>query len=94
MFYWQGKEELRSQFNRMFWLGVVELGHVVNMDSQHFIEFEDAKRWLCTPPNYGFIWEKLHSIPLVGGYLPTVATDNAPWVDWRLKGRGIKGLSA
>ena len=86
MFYWQGKEELRSQFNRMFRLGVVELGDVVDMDSQRVIEFEDAKRWLCIPPNYGFIWEKLHSIPLVGGYLPTVATDNAPWVDWCLKG--------
>ena len=70
----------------MFRLRVVELGDIVDMDSQHFIEFEDAKRWLCIPPNYGFIWEKLHSIHLVGGYLPIVVTNNVPWVDWCLKG--------
>ena len=42
LFYCQGKEELRPQFNRMFRMGVVELGNIVNMYSQHFIEFDDA----------------------------------------------------
>jgi hypothetical protein len=50
LFYWQGKAKLRSQFNQMFQLGVVELRDVVDMDSQQLIEFEDAKQWLCIPP--------------------------------------------
>ena len=64
----------------------MKLGDVLDMDSLLFIEFEDSKCWLCIPPNYGFSWEKLHSIPLVVVYLPTVATGNTPWVDWCLKG--------
>ena len=47
-------------------------------------EFEDAKRWLCIPPNYGFIWDKLQDIPLLQGYLP-LKTNVAPRVDWWLQ---------
>ena len=82
--FWHGKEKLRSQFNRLFRLGVVHLEDVVDNESQRLSEFEDAKRWLCLPPNYGFIWEKLQDIPLLQGDLP-LKTNVAPWVDWRLQ---------
>ena len=51
-----------------------------NNESQRLSEFEDATRWLCIPPNYGFIWEKLQDIPLLQGSLP-LKTNVAPWVD-------------
>ena len=38
-----GKEKLRSQFNRLFRLGVVHLEDVVDNESQRLSEFEDAK---------------------------------------------------
>ena len=56
---------MRPQFNRLFRLGVVHLEYVVDNEFQMLSEFEDAKRWLCIPPNYGFIWEKLQDIPLL-----------------------------
>ena len=40
---WHGKEKPRSQFNRLFRLGVVHLGYVVDNESQRLSEFEDAK---------------------------------------------------
>ena len=33
-FFWHGKEKLRSQFNRLFQLGVVHLEDVVDNESQ------------------------------------------------------------
>ena len=77
------REKLRSQFNRLFWLGVVHLGDVVDNESQRLSELEDAKWWLCISPNYGFIGEKLQDIPLLHGSL-LLKTNVAPWVDWRL----------
>ena len=82
--FWHGKEKLRSQFNRLFRLGIVHLEDVVDNESSRLSDFEDAKRWLCVPPNYGFIWEKLQDIPLLQGSLP-LKTNFAPWVDWRLQ---------
>ena len=64
-------------------MGVVDLGDVVDYESLMLLEFEDTKRWLCIPPNYGFIWEKLQDIPLLHGSLP-MKTNVAPWVDRRL----------
>ena len=55
--FWNMK--LRSYLNRLFSMGVVELGDVVGNASQRLSEFEDAKQWLCIPLNYGFIWKKL-----------------------------------
>ena len=62
---------------------VVHLGDVVENESQRLSTFEDVKR-LWIPPNYGFIWETLHDVPLLHGSLP-FKTNVAPWVDWRLK---------
>ena len=45
-------KKFRSQFNRLFRLGVVHLEYVVDNEFQMLSEFEDAKRWLCIPPNY------------------------------------------
>ena len=59
------------------------MGDVVDNESQQLSEFEDAKRWLCIPLNYGFIWEKLQYIPLLHGSLP-LEPNVAPWVNWRL----------
>ena len=41
--YWHEKEKLRSQFNRLFRLGVLHLGDVVDNESQRLLGFEDAK---------------------------------------------------
>ena len=57
--------KLRSHLNRLFSLGVVELGDVVGNASQRLSEFEDDERWLCIPPNYGFIRKKLRDILLL-----------------------------
>ena len=65
MLFWHGKEKLRYQFNRLVQLRVVHLEDVLDSESQRLSEFEDAKQWLCIPPNYGFIWEKLQDIPLL-----------------------------
>ena len=46
MLYWYENDKLRSQFNRLFRLGVVHLGDVVDNESQRLSEFEDVKRWL------------------------------------------------
>ena len=78
--FWHGKEKLRSQFNRLFRLGIVHLENVVDNESQRFSDFQDAKQWLCIPSNYGFIWEKLHDIPLLQGSLP-LKTKFAPSLD-------------
>ena len=78
--FWHQKEKLRSQYNRLFRLGIVHLKDVVDNESQRLSDFEDAKQWLCIPPNYEFIWEKLQDIPLLQGSLP-LTINFAPWVD-------------
>ena len=55
-------------------------------ESQRLSEFKDAKRWLCIPPNYGFIWDKLQDIPLLHGSLP-MKTNVEAWVG----GLAVKG---
>ena len=47
--FWHGKEKLRSQFNRLFPLGIVHLEDVVDNESQRLYYFEDAKQWSCVP---------------------------------------------
>ena len=79
--HWHGNEKLRFQFNRLLQLGIADLEDVVDNESQRLLEFEDAKQWLCIPPNYRFIWEKLQDISLLHGLLQ-LKTNVAPWVDW------------
>jgi hypothetical protein len=70
------KEKLRSQFSRIYRLGVLALGDVVDIDSQQFIEFENVKQCSCISLNYTFIWVKLRNIRLVSGFLPLIVTNN------------------
>ena len=82
---WQDKEKLRSQFNRLFRLGVVKVSDVIDSASQRLLDFAEAKRRLRIPPNYDFIWQSLQGVTLLQGCLP-VQSDQDPWVDWCLKG--------
>ena len=43
---WLGKERLRSQFNRLFHLGVKEVGDIVEAPSQRMLEFVEAQQLL------------------------------------------------
>ena len=52
---WPGKERLRSQFNRLFCLGVKEVRDIVEAPSQRILEFVEVRQLLRIPPNYGFI---------------------------------------
>ena len=65
-------EKRSGDFNSIvyFRFGAIHLGVVVDNESQRLLEFEDAKLWLCIPPDYGFIWEKLKAISLLHGSLP------------------------
>ena len=42
LFCWPGKERLRSQFNRLFRLGVKEVRDIVEAPSQRMLEFVEA----------------------------------------------------
>ena len=55
LFCWSRKERLRSQFNRLFRLGVKEVGDIVEAPSQRMLEFVEARQLLSILPNYGFI---------------------------------------
>ena len=83
---WPGKERLRSQFNRLFRLGVKEVGDIVEVPSQRILEFTEARQLLRIPPNYGFIWQQLQNIALMQGPLP-LQTGEQPWIDWSLRGQ-------
>ena len=83
---WPGKERLRSHFNRLFHLGVKEVGDIVEAQSQRILGFVEVRHLLGIPPNYGFIWQQLHNIPLIQGSLP-LHTGEQPWSDWCLKGQ-------
>ena len=82
---WPGKERLRPQFNRLFRLGVKEVGDIVEAPSQRILEFVEARQLLRIPPNYGFIWQQLRNIPLMQGPLP-LQTGEQLWIDWCLRG--------
>ena len=77
---------MRSQFNRLFRLGVKEVGDIVEAPSQRILEFVEARQLLRIPPNYGFIWQQLQNIPLMQGPLP-LQTGEQLWIDWCLKGQ-------
>ena len=62
---WPGKETLCSQLNRLFRLGVKEVGHIVEAPSQRMLEFVEAQQLIHIPPNYGFIWQQIQNIPLM-----------------------------
>ena len=83
---WPGKERLRSHFNRLFRLGVKEVGDIVTAQSQRILGFVEARHLLRIPPNYGFIWQQLQNIPVMQGPLP-LHTEDQPWTDWCLKGQ-------
>ena len=53
------KGELRSQLNRLFSLGVEEVGDIVDAPSQRILEFVEARQLLRIPSNYGFIWQQI-----------------------------------
>ena len=67
---WPGKERLRSHFNRLFLLGVKEVGDIVEAQSQRILGFVEARQLLGIPPNYGFIWQYIQNIQLMQGPLP------------------------
>ena len=83
---WPGKERLRSHFNRLFRLGVKEVGDIVEAQSQRILGFVEARQLFGIPPNYGFIWQQLQNTPLMQGPLP-LPTGEKPWIDWCLKGQ-------
>ena len=49
--YWHGKEKLRSQLNRLFWLGVVHLVDVVDNESQSCLNLK--------MPNDDYVFPKI-----------------------------------
>ena len=49
------EERLPTQFNRLFRLGVKEVGDIVDAPSQRILEFVEARQLLRISPNYGFI---------------------------------------
>ena len=63
-----------------------EIGDIVDAQSQRMLGFVEARHLLGIPPNYGFIWQQLHNIPLIQGSLP-LHTGEQPWSDWCLKGQ-------
>ena len=63
------------------------MGDIVDSKSQRLLEFDDAKRWLCVPPNYSFIWQNLQSINLLLRCL--LMKIDQLWIDWCLKGGTI-----
>ena len=75
---WPGKERLRSHFNRLFRLGVKEVGDIVEVQSQRILGFVEARQLLRIPPNYEFIWQQLQNISLMQGPLP-LQTGEQPW---------------
>ena len=52
---WAWKGRLCSQFNRLFHLGVKEVGDIVEAPSQTILDFVEAQQLLRIPPDYGFI---------------------------------------
>ena len=77
---WPRNERLRSQFNRLFRLGVKEVGDLVEAPSQRILEFVEARQLLRILLNYGFIWQQLQNIPLMQGRL-SLQTGEHPWID-------------
>ena len=61
---------MHSQFNRLFHLGVKEVGDIVEAPSQRILEFVEVRQLLHIPPNYGFAWQQLQNIALMQGPLP------------------------
>ena len=80
LFCWSRKERLRSQFNRLFRLGVKEVGDIVEAPSQRLLEFVEARQLLHIPPNYGFIWQQIQNIPSMQGPLPLQIGEQS-WID-------------
>ena len=74
------EHEVEISVQRLFSLGIVDLGDVVGNASQRLSEYEDAKCCLCIPLNYEFIWETLQNILLLQGSMPMKA-NGAPWMD-------------
>ena len=58
---WPGKERSRSHFNRLFRLGVKEVGDIVDAQCQRILGFVEARHLLRIPPNYEFIWQQLQN---------------------------------
>ena len=83
MLFWHGKEKLRSQFNRLFRLGVLHLEDVVDNESQRLSEFEDAKMVMYSPKLWIYLGE-ITRYPIVARTFAIEKTNVAPWVDWRL----------
>ena len=50
----QGPNDARSNFNRLFRLGVKEVGDIVDAQSQRILGFVEARHLLGIPPSYGF----------------------------------------
>ena len=60
---WLGKERLHSQFNRLFRLGVKEVGGIVEAPSKRIVEFVKARQLLRILPImglFGNIYKILH----------------------------------
>ena len=76
---------MRSQFNRLFCLGVKEVRDIVDAPSQRILEFVEARQLLRIPPNYRFIYEQLQNIALMQGLIP-LQTGEQSWIDWCLRG--------
>ena len=60
LLHWRGKKKVHITIQSFISIRVVDLGDVVNNKSQRLSKFEDAKQWLCIPPNYGRNYKIYH----------------------------------
>ena len=78
---WEGKENLKSKFNRMAKLGLVTVEDGILETQRKMMAFRTARSRFHIPTGYGQIWQSILDLPILSMPIPQLLVEE-PWNDW------------
>ena len=78
---WDGKDSLKSKFNRMAKLGLVTVEDGILESQRQMMAFRTVRSRFHIPPGYGQIWQTVVQLPILSSPIPQLVVVE-PWKDW------------
>jgi hypothetical protein len=78
---WEGKENLKSKFNRMAKLGLVTVEDGILETQRKMMAFRTARSRFHIPTGYGRLWQSILDLPILSMPVPQLLEEE-PWNDW------------